>query len=283
MPKVSVLMPVYKTDITYLRNAIESVLNQTYTDFEFLLLDDCPTDTRENIINSYKDKRIKYIKNEKNLGITPSRNKLIDMAKGEYLAIMDHDDISLPKRFEKQVQYLDAHPDIGVVGCKTKIIDIKQKYEYPSNDKEIKLNFMYRCPIFHSSCMIRKNILTKNNIYYEEDFSPAEDYAIFCRLIPFTKFHNINEETLFIYRNHRTNTSHKQKRKMQNATYAIQAFTRFNNPELYEEYKLRLQQIKELRLFGIIPFLKTIKKDNKTKIYLFNKILLCKIKIRIIF
>ena len=92
MPKVSVLMPIYKTNEKYLKEAISSILNQSYTDFEFLILDDCPEDTREEIVKSFKDKRIKYFKNERNLGITPSRNKLIDMAKGEYLAVFDHDD-----------------------------------------------------------------------------------------------------------------------------------------------------------------------------------------------
>ena len=115
MPKVSVLMPVYKTKEEHLREAIESILNQTFSDFEFLILDDCPDDSRERIVKSYDDKRIKYIKNEKNLGITPSRNRLMQMAKGEYLAVFDHDDVSLPTRLEKQVQYLDANLDVGVV------------------------------------------------------------------------------------------------------------------------------------------------------------------------
>ena len=94
MTKVSVLMPVYKTNEQYLREAIASILNQTFTDFEFLILDDCPNDTRERIVKPYEDKRIKYSINEKNLGISASRNKLIEMAQGEYLAIFDHDDIS---------------------------------------------------------------------------------------------------------------------------------------------------------------------------------------------
>ena len=111
MVKVSVLMPVYKTNEKFLREAIESILGQTFSDFEFLILDDCPEDDRESIVKSYDDKRIKYIKNEKNLGITPSRNKLIDMAEGEYLAVFDHDDISLPERFQKQVEFLDNHPE----------------------------------------------------------------------------------------------------------------------------------------------------------------------------
>ena len=80
--KVSVLMPVYRTKESYLRTAIESILNQTFQDFEFLILDDCPNDTREDIVKSYHDSRIKYFKNNKNLGITPSRNKLIELAQG---------------------------------------------------------------------------------------------------------------------------------------------------------------------------------------------------------
>ena len=103
MPKVSVLMPVYKTEETHLKEAISSILNQTIKDFEFLILDDCPEDNREKIVKSFDDKRIRYLKNEQNRGITSSRNKLFDIAKGEYLAIFDHDDISLPERLEKQV------------------------------------------------------------------------------------------------------------------------------------------------------------------------------------
>ena len=103
MLKVSVLMPVYKTPEKYLREAIESILAQTFTDFEFLILDDCPTDkTCEAIINSYSDSRIKYQKNPENLGISGTRNKLLSMAKGEYIAVMDHDDISMPDRFENR-------------------------------------------------------------------------------------------------------------------------------------------------------------------------------------
>ena len=125
MPKVSVLMPVYKTKEEYLRAAIESILTQTFTDFEFLILDDCPEDDRGAVVRSYKDKRIKYFKNNKNLGISASRNKLINMAKGEYLAVFDHDDISLPERLTREAAYLDEHPETGVVASQVKNI-IKQ-------------------------------------------------------------------------------------------------------------------------------------------------------------
>ena len=208
-PKVSVLMPVYNTKEEFLREAVQSILSQTFKDFEFLILNDSPENTRlEMIIRSFKDKRIKYIQNEKNLGISKSRNKLIDLAKGEYLAVMDHDDISLPERFEKQVAYLDEHPDVGVVGTKKRTIS-GQTSSVLTDNHDIKLALMCGCAIAHPSAMIRKSVLIENNIRYEEEFSPAEDYALWCRLIPFTKFHNL-DELLFLYRDHAGNTSQKQ-------------------------------------------------------------------------
>lgn len=117
MPKVSVLMPVYQTDEAYLRQAIQSILNQTFSDFELLILDDCPSNSREQIVRSFTDLRIRYQKNPKNLGISATRNRLLDLAKGDYFAVMDHDDIAMPTRLACQVRVLDNNPDIGVVGC----------------------------------------------------------------------------------------------------------------------------------------------------------------------
>ena len=116
MPKISVLMPVYKTPEPFLREAVESILNQTAENFEFLILDDCPEDrAAEAVIASYDDARIKYFRNERNLGIAGSRNRLMEMATGDYLAVADHDDVSLPQRLEKEAAYLDAHRECGVV------------------------------------------------------------------------------------------------------------------------------------------------------------------------
>lgn len=128
-PKVSVLVPVYRPREEYLRACIDSILSQTFCDFELLLLDDCPEDrTAEAVIKSYADGRIRYSRNPANLGISASRNLLIDMARGEYLAVMDHDDISLPERLEKETAYLDAHPEVGVVsGRVLKIPQIKHR------------------------------------------------------------------------------------------------------------------------------------------------------------
>ena len=105
-PKISVLTPVYNTKPDALRAMIDSILSQTFTDFEFLILNDSPNNTElDNIVMSYTDKRIRYMKNDCNMGITKSRNKLIDLARGEYLAIADHDDISMPDRLKLESDF----------------------------------------------------------------------------------------------------------------------------------------------------------------------------------
>ena len=213
-PKVSVLMPVYNTKEEYLREAIESILNQTFTDFEFLILDDCPKNNREKIVKSFNDCRIKYFKNDKNMGITPSRNKLLKMARGEYLAVMDHDDISLPKRFEKQVEFLDTHPRVGVVGCQYMRIVSHKQNAYPIKHSGIVNGILQgSCFILHPASMIRKQVLLKNNVEYEEMYSPCEDFMLWARLIKYTKFYNL-PEILFQYRDHSENTSSLQAKLM---------------------------------------------------------------------
>ena len=230
--KVSVLMPIYRTKESYLRTAIESILNQTFTDFEFLILDDCPFDDREEIVKSYIDPRIIYLKNETNLGITPSRNKLIELAKGEYLAVMDHDDISLPMRFEKQVAYLDAHPNVGVVGCLTKTFPYRLDLCHPEKDEEIKMALTYRCAILHPASMMRKSVLMDNNIRYEKRYSPSEDYCMWIRLMDCTDFYNI-QEILFRYRYYKNNTTHRQINKMDAVAEELFCIVQKKHPKLY--------------------------------------------------
>ena len=221
MPKVSVCLAVYKTKPEYLKECIESILNQSFSDFEFLIVDDCPEDKEcEKIIQSYKDKRIKYYRNEKNLGISRTRNKLLDLTQGKYIAVIDHDDVSLPKRFEKQVAYLDAHPECGVVSCwyeRFPNLKIKKK---PENNKQIIKALKDSCPLLHPAAMIRKSVLIENHLKYEEEFSPSEDYALWCRLIGKTEFYNI-QEVLFKYRDHTSNESKKNGQKMKMAADKI--------------------------------------------------------------
>ncbi len=269
--KVSVLMPIYKTKEAYLRTAIESILNQTFTNFEFLILDDCPNDTRENIVKSYKDSRIKYIQNPKNMGITQSRNKLIEMAQGEYLATMDHDDISLPTRFAKQVAYLDGHKDVGVVGCLAETFPKHLDLCHPEKDEEIKAALTSRCAILHPASMIRKSVLIENKIRYEERYTPAEDYHLWLQLMDYTNFYNI-QEVLFRYRHHEKNTTHKQLEKMTYTGEELRYLARKKHPELFYKFLSHFEKHRIAYIFKKIPLLSFIKKNQKITYYLFDKI-----------
>ena len=265
--KVSVLTPIYKTDERFLREAIESVLSQTFADFEFLLLDDCPEDDREKVVRSYDDKRIVYLKNERNLGITASRNKLIDLAKGEYLAVFDHDDICRPERFAKEVAYLDAHPECGVVSGWTKPT-CGGVNEYPEDDHGIKLAMMAGISMWHPASMIRKSAL--GDTRYETDFTPVEDYMLWMKLASRTVFHNL-QEVMIDYRWHESNTSVVRKRELDAQDLRCKAWAKVNLPELYAEFELRRETVRRVRLFGI-PLLKIVSGRRETEIRLFDRI-----------
>lgn len=276
MPKVSVLMAVYKTPEAYLRAAIESILAQTYNDFEFLILDDCPEDDREKIVKLYADKRIKYSKNTQNMGISASRNKLIDMAKGKYLAIFDHDDISLPERFAKEAAYLDSHPECGIVSCASKNLIGGKVGVYPENNQDIIAQLFVACCVVHSASMVRKSVLDDYKIRYEEEYSPAEDYAMYCRLVDKTEFHNL-QEVLFHYRNYAGNTSHLQKQKMAAKTIQIQNFVRRDNPLLWEKVLPRISLVSRVKFLGL-PIMKIVRCGKVCKGYLFGSIPLYTVK-----
>ena len=272
-------MPIYKTNRDYLKESIKSILDQSFKDFEFLIIDDCPIDTREDVVLSFNDSRIIYEKNTENLGISATRNKLIEKAKGEYLAIFDHDDISLPNRLEKQVSYLDLNPNVGVLGCEVQYFGKDNRLiKNPSCDHDIKLALMSYCAVIHPGSMVRRTLLIDNNIRYKEQYSPAEDYALWCDLIPYTRFYNM-PEVLLNYRVHKANTSKVQQEKLKNSATALHAFNRVVNPELFYEFKERCEYTFKYRLFGCLEFLKVIKTRDKKDYLLFGLIRLLSIKL----
>lgn len=274
MPTVSVLTPIYNTNHAHLRQCIESILNQTFTDFEFIILNDSPNNTElEKLVRSYDDKRIVYMKNNTNIGISQSRNKLIDVARGKYIAIFDHDDISHPTRLEKQVDFLNNNPYVGVVGTWTHWFGAKDFVrKNPEHDTDIKIRLTDVCAIMHTSAMIRKSVLTENNIKYEEQYTPAEDYRLWGQLMACTEFHNI-QEVLVEYRYDEQNTSHRMKTRQEIAHKSIKLQICNKYPMYRLEFERQLRRIR-VRLFGKIPLVKI---KNKW-ILMFDCIPLAKIK-----
>ena len=200
-------MPVYNGE-KYLKEAIDSILGQTFTDFELLLINDGSIDESDSIIQSYNDKRIKYIKNKKNLGLIKTLNKGIKLAKGEYIARMDADDISLPKRFAKQVDFLDNNPYYGVIGSWVELIGSEKGIGKPlSNFYNLFYTFLKGGTMVpHPTVMLRRDVLLSNNIYYNEDYTLVEDFKLWQDLKYVTKITNL-PDVLLKYRVHNESVS----------------------------------------------------------------------------
>jgi glycosyltransferase involved in cell wall biosynthesis len=204
-PLVSVIMPNYNNE-KYLAEAIESILNQTYRNFEFVIIDDCSTDNSWNIIQEYakKDNRIKAFKNEENLKIVKTRNKGFGLMSpaSKYIAIFDSDDISMPERFEKQIKFLEKNPDYGAVGSHTFIIDenseIIGKRKYETDFKKIIKNIIKKSPVAQPSVMIKKSVLNEVGPYNEK-YTRCQDYELWFRIAKDYKIGNL-DESLIKYR-----------------------------------------------------------------------------------
>ncbi len=223
---VSIIMSNYNTPEEYLRASIESVLNQTYKNFEFIIIDDCSTDNSLEIINSYKDKRIIVIKNDENSGITKSLNRGLSIAKGEFIARMDADDICLPERFEKQVCYLQEHPDTIVCGTGVELIgDWQERHsnkficrEIPEQDLfKIYLLFGNYPNIVHPTAMFNHRIIKENNIKYDEKYPVAQDYKMWVTCCNYGECANL-KETLLYYRVHNGAVSSGKSDKQRDCT-----------------------------------------------------------------
>jgi glycosyltransferase involved in cell wall biosynthesis len=209
--KISVLMPVYNCEL-YIKEAIDSILNQTFSNFELLIIDDCSTDKTLGIIKSYSDSRIQIIEKDKNTGLSNSLNYGLQIAKGEYIARMDGDDFSFPQRFEYQIDFLENNPDYVLCGTQFEYINSSEVNFVPLENDDIMLEFLIRNTIVHSSVMMRNEVLKHNNLFYVNDNEPAEDYHLWVKLISLGKFKNL-EKVLLKYRIHENQVSESSKEK----------------------------------------------------------------------
>ena len=203
-PKISVIMSVHNSE-NYLREAIESILNQTFTDFEFIIVNDGSTDKSLAIIQSYIDKRIKRINNEGNIGLTKSLNKALKVARGEFVARQDADDVSLPNRFEEQIKYFQKYPKTALLGTSVYLIDENGK----NIGKRIALAEPSMKDLFkenqfnHGSVMFKKKVIADLG-GYNELIRYSQDYELWLRIAKSYKVRNL---TLMLYklRFHREN------------------------------------------------------------------------------
>lgn len=208
MPKVTILMAAYNA-AEYIHQSIQSILNQTMTDFELIIINDGSTDNTVDIVKTFDDDRIILVNNNRNQGLVYTRNIILDIAKGEYIAINDSDDISISTRLETQVNKLDQNPNLAVVGSRALIIDKNgaftgQKLDVINGKEKIKTILFFENTFVHSSIMIRTSVLREVGGY--GNYPGTEDYDLFVRISHLYDLDNI-EEYLVYYRMHDQNFS----------------------------------------------------------------------------
>lgn len=220
-PTVSVIMPVYNAE-NYVNEAIESILGQSFTDFELIIIDDGSTDQSCTIIKKYYDPRIRFVRNETNCKLIATLNKAIQLAQGKYIARMDADDISLPERLEKQVGFMEEHSSIAVCGTWVEIFgDCEPSFwRFTNNADSAKCMLLFGCCIVHPSVMLRKSMLD-TGFSYSDLYPHGEDYALWTQIAQKYKVTNI-PEVLLKYRKSASQVSNKYANQQLTTTLKIQ-------------------------------------------------------------
>lgn len=249
---VSVIMPLYNSE-AFVKEAVESILNQTYQQIELIVINDGSTDKSDLVIKGFNDKRIRYVNNSINKGIVSTINKGLLLSKGKYIARMDADDIALPNRLAKQVNLLETQPDIKLCGTTAIAID-KQgkklvKLNRPVKDDEIKVFNLFRNAFIHPTIMADADLIKK--IAFTEDYKYAEDYFTFSQFTMHYKVANL-KEPLLLYRLHEDSiTSTKNKEMMKSELKTIAYLLSF----LFDVVKPEMAQIHHSLLRPLpVPF-----------------------------
>ena len=201
MTKVTVLMPTYNV-APYVKEAVESVLRQTYSDFELLVIDDCSSDDTLDVVRGINDHRIRVVKNERNLGLADNLNRGLSMIASEYVARMDGDDMAEPDWLEKEVSVLERHPEIGVCGgCGKRFGSSDSLVVLPERHEDCLVSMLFSCSILVP--VFRFELYSKWGMRYRHEAFPAEDYRFWADCSKVTRFYNV-QKVLFHYRMHET-------------------------------------------------------------------------------
>ncbi|MEH6938358.1 glycosyltransferase [Bacillus sp. JJ664] len=199
MPKVSVLMSVYNGE-KFLAEAVKSILNQTFKDFEFVIIDDGSTDRSLQILQQFSDKRIRLLQNEQNKGLVYSLNRGLEECYGEYIVRMDADDIANQHRLDLQVSKMDESPDVVLLGSSFHMFYYKSfisKRISPLNDTErVKTRLLFQNAIAHPTTIIRAKTMKENELFYDEEHKYAEDYGLWNKLASYGEITNLQEPLL---------------------------------------------------------------------------------------
>jgi len=263
-PTITVLLSVYNAE-NYVGIAIESILKQSFTDFELIAVDDCSTDKSWDIVQQYMklDSRVIAKRNEVNLGGCKTLNVGLKLAKGKYIARLDNDDWSYPNRLEKQFDFLEAHPDVGIVGGVMEIMnqhgEVTGKRKYNISDQEIRNKIFRYSPFSHPLVMIRKSILDKVGSY-DPAYAPADDYELYFRIGNESQFANL-PDVIMRYRVIPSSITFMQTKKMELATINVR-----NQYSKNPNYNFTLVD----KIYNAFQYLFIYIVPSRIKIYLFN-------------
>ena len=222
-PSISVVMSVNNSEL-YLKDAIESILNQTFDDFEFIIIDDGSTDYSADIIKSYEDQRIVFLQNDKNMGLARSLNRGVGFSRGKYIARMDADDIAKSERLEKQIFFMEKNPHIDLCGSWIEYFNDtsdaeKRLWKTPATHDEIKTYLIFGSPVAHPSIMVKREFFSQ--LRYQETYEVAQDYALWTESIDVFQFANI-QEPLLRYRVHGNQIGQTQKKAQTDRSLRLQ-------------------------------------------------------------
>lgn len=208
-PLISVIMSVYNEE-TYIRESLQSILNQTEQDFEIIITDDCSTDNTVSCIESLNDGRIQIIRNKENQGLTKNLNQGLKLARGKYIARMDGDDICMPERFASQIRYLENHPSVMLISCQTQTFGAQNLiWRLKDGPERLKAMMLIRPVLAHPGYMMRSELITEEGFLYDETYRSAQDYNFAVRVAQIYPI-GIAQEILLKYRAHAKQVSSKK-------------------------------------------------------------------------
>lgn len=221
--KLTVLMPLFNAE-RYIREAVESILHQNWRDFELLVIDDGSTDRGPEIVASMKDERITLLRNSGNLGVAATLNRGLELARGRYIARMDADDISLPDRLERQVLFMDQHPEIGISGGWVRLFgggEIPYTCRVPGDSREVAAYMLFENSLWHVTAIMRREAMETACLKYDPLFSRSEDYDLWTRAGQHYRLANL-ERVLVKVRRHKKSVTRSNWEEMTQQTETIQ-------------------------------------------------------------
>lgn len=285
-PKITVFMAAYNAS-AYIEDSIASILNQTFGDFELLIVNDGSTDHSVEIIESFTDKRIRLIHNGENRGLVFTRNQLLKEARGTYIAILDSDDISFPDRLQFQYDFMTGHPQIALCGGHALLIDehgvgLDDKFIVPFHE-QLNMVLLFQNPFINSATIFKSAVLKELNGYRE--YAPAEDFELFFRISEKYQIANI-DKVLIKYRIHHSNTSSVQAEKLHESELKIITDMQRSLGMPYDEHLLLIhfsifsRQFQQHSFSAYLSLFKAMKAANRSSnrfpedsfdAFLFNK------------